>query len=57
MNLSTEKKIMDWQNRLVDAKGEGEGVGVDCELGVNRQTLAFGIDSSEILLSSTESYI
>ena len=26
MNLSTEKKIMDWQNRLVVAKGEGEGV-------------------------------
>ena len=27
MNLSTEKKIMDLQNRLVVAKGEGEGVG------------------------------
>ena len=29
MNLSTEKKIMDLQNRLVVAKGEGgEGVGL-----------------------------
>ena len=27
MNLSTEKKIMDMENRLVDPKGAGEGVG------------------------------
>ena len=27
MNLSTEKKIMDLEIRLVVAKGEGEGVG------------------------------
>ena len=27
MNLSTEKKIMDLENRLVVAKGEGEGLG------------------------------
>ena len=26
MNLSTEKKIMDLENRLVVAKGEGEGM-------------------------------
>ena len=26
MNLSTEKQIMDLENRLVDAKEEGEGV-------------------------------
>ena len=26
MNLSTEKKIMDLENRLVVVKGEGEGV-------------------------------
>ena len=25
-NLSTEKKLMDLENRLVVAKGEGEGV-------------------------------
>ena len=28
MNLSTEKKLMDLENRLVVAKGEGEGEGV-----------------------------
>ena len=27
MKLSTEKKIMDLENRLVVIKGEGEGVG------------------------------
>ena len=27
MNLSIEKKLMDLENRLVVAKGEGEGVG------------------------------
>ena len=27
MNLSTEKKVMDLENRLVVAWGEGEGVG------------------------------
>ena len=27
MNLSTEKKIMDLENRLVVAKGEGKGAG------------------------------
>ena len=33
MNLSTEKKIME-QNRLVVAKGEGEGVGWIGNLGI-----------------------
>ena len=27
MKLSSEKKIMDMENRLVVARGEGEGVG------------------------------
>ena len=27
MNLSTEKKLMDMENRLVVAMGDGEGVG------------------------------
>jgi len=27
MNISTEKKLLDLENRLVVAKGEGEGVG------------------------------
>ena len=38
MNLSTEKKIMDLENRLVVAKGEGEGVGWMGRLGL------FGMD-------------
>ena len=33
MNLSTEKKLMDLENRLVVAKGEGEGVGWTGNLG------------------------
>ena len=34
MNLSSEKKIMDLENRLVVAKGEGEGVGWIGSLGL-----------------------
>ena len=34
MKLSTEKKIMDLENRLVVAKGEGEGVGCIGRLGL-----------------------
>ena len=34
MNLSTEKKLMDLENRLVVAKGEGEGVGWIGSLGL-----------------------
>ena len=34
MNLSTEKKIMDLENRLVVVKGEGEGVGWIGSLGL-----------------------
>ena len=34
MNLSTEKKLMDLENRLVVAKGEGEGVGWPGNLGL-----------------------
>ena len=34
MNLSTEKKIMDLENRLVVAKGEEEGVGWIGSLGL-----------------------
>ena len=35
MNLSTEKKIMDLENQLVVAWGEGEGVGWIASLGLN----------------------
>ena len=34
MNLSTEKKIMDLQSRLVVAQGEGEGMGWIGSLGL-----------------------
>ena len=34
MNLATEKKIMDIENRLVVAKGKGEGVGWTGSLGL-----------------------
>jgi len=34
MNLSIEKKIMDLENRLVVAEGEGEGVGWIGSLGL-----------------------
>ena len=53
-NISTEKKIMDLENRLV-AKGEGEGVSeVVGELGVNRhKLLPLEWSSNEILLCST----
>ena len=34
MNLSTEEKIMDMENRLVVGKWEGEGVGGTGNLGL-----------------------
>ena len=34
MNLSTEKKLMDLENRLEIAKGEGKGVGWIGSLGL-----------------------
>ena len=54
--LSIEKKLMDWEKRLVVAKGEGEGVG--WESGVNRcKILHLECISNEILLYSTGNYI
>ena len=34
MNLCTEKKLMDLENRLVVAKGEGDGLGSTGNLGL-----------------------
>ena len=34
MNLSTEKKLIDLENKLVGAKGEREGVGWTGSLGL-----------------------
>ena len=58
MNLSTEKKIMDLENRLVVAWGEGGGSGMDWELGVNGcKLLLLEWNNNEILLCSTENYV
>ena len=38
MNISTEKKIMDLENRLVAARGEREGVGGIGSLGLSDTT-------------------
>ena len=40
-NLSTEKKIMDLEDRLVVAKGEGEGVGGIGSLGLTDANYCF----------------
>ena len=57
MNLSTEKKIMDLENRLVVAKGEG-GSRVDWELGVNKcKLLPLEWIINEILLCSPGNYV
>ena len=58
MKLSTENKIMDMENRLVVAKGEGEGVGWIGNLGFHRcKLLPLEWISNEILLYSTRNYI
>ena len=44
MKLSTEKKLMDLENRLMVAQGEGEGVGWTGSLGLIDQTIAFRVD-------------
>ena len=54
MNISTEKKIMNLENRLVAAWGEG-GSGRDWELGVIGDNLEWLYN--EILLSSMENYV
>jgi len=58
MKLSTEKKIMDLENKPVVAEEEEERVGMDWELEVNRCTLLpLGWISNEILLCSTGNYV
>ena len=44
MNLSTEQKLMDMENRLVVAKEEGERVGWTGNLGLIDETIAYGMD-------------
>ena len=56
MNISTEKKIMDWENRLVVVGGECGGIGR--ELGVNgHKLLLLEWIYNEILLGSIENYV
>jgi len=58
ITLSTEKKIMDMENRLLVAKGGGGGSGVNWEFGVNRyKLLTLECISNEALLYSTGNYI
>ena len=58
MNLSTEKKIMDLENRLLVVLGGEGGSGRDQELGVKGCKLLFlEWIYSEILLCSTENYV
>ena len=58
MNLSTDKKLMDLENRLVTAKVEKEEMGWDWEFGVNRgKLLHLEWISNEVLLYSTVNYI
>ena len=57
MNLSTEKKIIDLENRLVAAPGGEGGSGRDWEFEVRRCRL-FHLEwiSNEVLLYSTGKY-
>ena len=58
MNISTEKKIMDLENRLVAAPGGDGGSGKDWERGViGCKLLLLEWIYNEILLSSIENYV
>jgi len=58
MNISTEKKIRDLENRFVAAPGGEGGSGRDWELGVNGcKLLLLEEIYNEILLSSIENYV
>ena len=61
MNLSTEKKIMDLENRLVVAKGEGEGVEWIGSLGLMDANYCFwyglAMRSSCVALRTVSSYL
>ena len=58
MNLSTEKKIMDLENRFVVCPGGGGGSVMDWESGVNRcKLLPSEWINNEIQLYGIENYI
>ena len=56
MNLSM-KQNRDIENRLVVAKGEGVGGGMEWEVGVSRCNLLYMEWINKVLLYSTENYI
>ena len=50
--------LTDIENRLVIAKGKGDGIGIDWEFGVNRcKLLHLERISNVVLLYSTENYL
>ena len=58
INLSTKQKYTVTENRLVVAKGDGKGSGMDWELRVSRcKLLHLEWISNEVLVYSTEDYI
>ena len=58
MNLSTVNKLMDLENSLVVAKGEGKGLGGTGNLALNRYKLwHLKCISNKILLYCTGNYI
>ena len=61
MNLSTEKKIMNLENRLVAARGEGEGLGCIGSLGLTDANYCFWngltVRSSCVALRTMSSYL
>ena len=58
MNISTEKKIIDLEHRLVAAQGGEGGNGRDQEFGVNGcKLLLLEWIYNEILLCSMENYV
>ena len=57
MNISTKQRLTDIENRLVVAKGEGEGW-VDWEFGISRCKLLYAEwINSKVLPYSTRNYI
>ena len=56
--LQTRNRLTDMEDRLVIAKGEGKGGGVDWEFGMNRcQLLHLAWIDKKVLLYSTRNYI
>ena len=57
MKLSTEKKLVDLENRPVIAKEEQEGVGCTGNMVNRRKLLPLEWTSNEIMLYSTGNYV